>query len=349
MAKSKPINLQVSDIIQWFKKDELVINETFQRHAVWTPQAKTFFIDTILHELPLPKIYLRTILDPKHQTSIREVVDGQQRIRTIVEFASNKLKLSKRSEDFQGKRYDDLDDETKELFLGYTLTVEQLINATDDDVIDIFARLNSYTVTLNFAEKRHAEFQSEFKFAVRKASTRFRPFIEKYKVFSTKQRFRMADDEFMAEVFGVILQGVTDGGAPRISKLYKTQDDDTFTDSVSKEVRKKITFAFDFLENEMAEALSGMFSKHYHLLMIIAAICHHKYGIPKGQIDVLPERRNLASKETILSRLAELERAFEVDNPPAKYKSFIEASSGATPRIASRKVRFKMFASIFAE
>ena len=110
MAKSKPLTLQVSDIIQWYRKKELVINETFQRYSVWTPQAKTFLIDTILHELPVPKLYLRTILDPKHQTSVREVVDGQQRIRAIVDFADNKFRLLKRSEEFRGLNYDDLND-----------------------------------------------------------------------------------------------------------------------------------------------------------------------------------------------------------------------------------------------
>jgi archaellum biogenesis ATPase FlaH len=48
MATAKSISLQVSDIVRWFKDGELVINEIFQRHSVWTTAAKTYLIDTLL-------------------------------------------------------------------------------------------------------------------------------------------------------------------------------------------------------------------------------------------------------------------------------------------------------------
>lgn len=347
MATSKPLTLQISDIIQWYRQKDLVINETFQRYSVWTPQAKTYLIDTILHELPIPKIFLRTILDPKRQTSIREIVDGQQRIRAITEFADNKFRLLKRSEDFQGCTYEDLDDDHKNAFLGYTLTAEQLLNATDDDVIDVFARINSYTVTLNSAEKRHAEFQTEFKFAVRKASENFRPFFEKYNIFSLKRRFRMADDEFVAELFSLVLHGVTDGGANKLHKLYKTQDDNKFTDTIHKQIVNEIKFGFEFIETTTPEVLSGFLAKHYQLLMMVAAILHHKFGIPQGQIDSMPSRKSLASRDKIIDEIAKLERTFNEENPSHQYKRFIEASSSSPQRIASRKIRFAMFVDIF--
>jgi len=349
MAKSKALTLQIADIVQWYRKGELVINETFQRYSVWTPQAKTFLIDTILHELPIPKMFIRTILDPKRQTSIREIVDGQQRIRSIVEFADDKFRLGKRSEDFHGLNYSDLDDEHKEAFLGYILTMDQLLNATDDDVIDVFARLNSYTVTLNAAEKRHAEFQTDFKFAVRKAAEQYRPFLERHKIFTTKQRFRMSDDELLAELFGLVLQGVTDGGAPRLRRLYKEQDDDTFKDATQKEIMKKLSFAFDFIDNTAPELLAGSLCKHYQLLMITAALLHHKYGLPSGQIVTMPPRRGLASRDKIISEIGGLERAFGQDNPMKKYRRFIEASASSTQRIASRRVRFSYFVDMVGE
>jgi hypothetical protein len=310
--------------VQWYRKKELVINETFQRYSVWTPQAKTFLIDTILHALPIPKIYIRTILNPKHQTSVREIVDGQQRVRAIVEFADNKLLLSKRSDDYQGMRYGDLHDEQKEAFLGYIMTVDQLLNASDDDVIDIFARLNSYTVTLNAAEKRHAEFQTEFKHAVRKTAEKFRSFIEKYSIFTVRQRFRMLDDEFFAQAFGIIIQGVTDGGATRLRKLYTMEDDDTFTEHVQKEALNKLTFAIDFLDANVP-------------------------GIPPGQIDPMPTRSSLASSDTITYRVAALEHAFSAETPPQRYGKFIEASSSSTQRISSRRIRFPFLCGLVSD
>ena len=327
MATSKPITLQVSDLVQWYRNQELVINETFQRHSVWTTSAKTFLIDTMLKELPLPKIFIRTQVDPKTQKSVREVVDGQQRVRTFVEFADDKITLTARSEEYSGQRYSTLSREEQERFLSYIVTVEQLLNASDDDVIDVFARLNSYTVPLNAAEKRHAKYQTNFKFAVRKASQEFRWFIEKYDVFSVKKRFRMADDVFMAEIYGVFLDGVRDGGEAYLKKLYNTQDDETFTPDVNQRLFAKIRKAIKFLDTELDAVLRGSLSRHYHLLMLIAAYADHEYGIPQGDLSRMPDRGKLAVSSTICDRLSRFDEALSAgSDAPGKFKDFVQAS-----------------------
>jgi hypothetical protein len=349
VATSKPITLQVSDLVQWFRKGELVINEMFQRHSVWTTAAKTFLIDTMLNELPIPKIYIRTKIDPASQTSVREVVDGQQRVRTFVDFADDKLKLTSRSEDFAGKKYSTLDEGSQHNFLAYTITVEQLLNASDDDVIDIFARLNSYTVALNAAELRHAQYQTVFKFAVRKASQAFRSFIEKYNVFSVQKRFRMADDAFMAEVIGVLLDGVKDGGDRYLKNLYERLDDDTFTEETRRLTANKLRKVFSYLDTEIGPMLSGPLHRHYHLLMLIAAYAHHEFGIPRGDLAAIPRRtKTLAPGRVVCDRLAKIERALEADKPPSKFNAFVKASTAQTNRIVSRRVRFNEMVRVLA-
>jgi len=343
VATARPITLQISDIIRWYKSKELIVNATFQRHSVWSQSAKTYLIDTILQELPLPKLYLRTKIDAKTQTSIREIVDGQQRVRAMVAFANDELRLTKRSEQYAGQNYSDLDEETQQRFLGYTLTADQLLNASDDDVIDVFARLNSYTVALNAAEKRHAEFQTDFKFSVRKASQNHRRFIERYCIFTTKQRFRMADDAFFAEAFGVFLEGVKDGGEARIRKLYLRQNDKTFGENISRKVTTRLEHCITFLDNHLEELLDGPLGKHYQVLMLIAAYAHIKYGIPQGDLDNLPPRRTIASREVMIKRLETLTVSLEMEAPLAEHKEFVNASRSSTQRIATRKVRFLTF------
>lgn len=347
MATSKPITWQISDVIQWYRKKELIINERFQRHSVWTPQARTYLIDTILLELPIPKIYIRTILDPKRQTGIREIIDGQQRIRAICDFANNEFALSSRSELFKGKKYSDLCEADQEKFLGYTLTIEHLLNAPDDDLIDIFARLNSYTVTLNAAEMRHAKYQTEFKFAVRKCSQAHRNFIEKYNIFTTKRRFRMLDDEFLSQVYQIICEGVVDGGQRSVDRFYKSKTDDKFGDQTDKVYRKKIGEAVNVFDQYLSAFLNGSLARHYQILIMFAAYFHQKYGIPKGQLDSLPSRKGLDSAQNIVSKLAELERG--VDAEERDFVKFIDASSGSTQRISSRKIRFQVFSNIFGK
>ena len=71
-------------------KDNIDTNPDYQRPLVWKNSNKQLLIDTILRGLDIPKFYWKQI-DEEHF----EVIDGQQRIRTIWEFYDNKFKLAK--------------------------------------------------------------------------------------------------------------------------------------------------------------------------------------------------------------------------------------------------------------
>ncbi|HEX7261236.1 MAG TPA: DUF262 domain-containing protein, partial [Luteolibacter sp.] len=88
---SIPQTYTISDFIEWHNKNQLILSPDFQRGSVWTASAKVFLIDTILNDFPIPQIYFRTKIDPTSQSTVREVIDGQQRLRAILEFAAGKL------------------------------------------------------------------------------------------------------------------------------------------------------------------------------------------------------------------------------------------------------------------
>ena len=46
----------INDFIEWDDRGQLEISPKFQRRSVWSPQAKSYLIDTILKDKPLPKI-----------------------------------------------------------------------------------------------------------------------------------------------------------------------------------------------------------------------------------------------------------------------------------------------------
>jgi hypothetical protein len=68
----------ISDFLEWHQKKTLILNPHFQRRSIWTPVARSYLIDTILRQMPIPKIYLRTKIEVRTRKTIREVVDGQQ-------------------------------------------------------------------------------------------------------------------------------------------------------------------------------------------------------------------------------------------------------------------------------
>ena len=86
----------INDFVEWDSAKQLELNPRFQRRAVWTDKAKSFLMDTILRGKPIPKIFIRQKINVSTKTSIREVVDGQQRLRTILSFIKDGFCVSKR-------------------------------------------------------------------------------------------------------------------------------------------------------------------------------------------------------------------------------------------------------------
>ncbi|MEE2526412.1 DUF262 domain-containing protein [Hyphobacterium sp. HN65] len=338
----------IADFIQWDQEKSLTLNPYFQRKGVWTPAAKTYLIDTILNDMPIPKIYIRSKIDLETQKSIRDVVDGQQRLRAILDFARSKFRLTPRSKHFKGLSYDKLSDELKQQFLGYSLSVDHLLNANDEDVLEIFARLNSYSVVLNPPEKRHAKFHGDFKWLIVELTKKWSVLWEEYNLVSLSQRTRMMDYSYMAELFGIILEGVKDGGQANINKLY--QKHDKTTDGFDEAI-KKLDKTLSFLLENFEAVLSKPLTNQPHFLMFFAAVAFHRVGIPEGDIAVDQFgqlERGIQDIEAANANVATLADYIENDSAPKDFTSFLTASSETTQRIKSRRIRFPIYVKALA-
>src|SRR5688572_30739480 len=83
----------ISDFLEWEKTGLLELSPDFQRRAVWNEKAKSYLIDTILKGKPMPKIIITQNL--RGAKNIRVVVDGQQRLRSIIEYHNDNFSISK--------------------------------------------------------------------------------------------------------------------------------------------------------------------------------------------------------------------------------------------------------------
>lgn len=93
---------------------------------------KSYLIDTILHNLPVPET-------DREGDAIYEAVDGQQRLRSILEFIDGKYALlADESEEYSGKEFSDLSGANKEDFWNYQLVVRELKTNRDQDVKEVF-------------------------------------------------------------------------------------------------------------------------------------------------------------------------------------------------------------------
>lgn len=122
----------------------------FQRNYVWDEEKATYFIESILLGTEIPPLVLFQTKDKN------EVIDGRQRYETIKRFLDDKLVLKAKGlhslKALSGKKYSQLDAETRELFEETRVRILQF-NVVDEPKLDeekeekikkeIFRRYNS--------------------------------------------------------------------------------------------------------------------------------------------------------------------------------------------------------------
>lgn len=214
--------------ITWFRKFQadgtLDLSPAFQRRPVWSDAQASYLIDSILSNLPVPEIFVRTVTSPTGETNL-EVVDGQQRLRSIIRFYQNDLTLSgeRVSADWRGDTWNALDQPTRDAFWSYKLVVRELEGASDIEVRDMFRRLNANMSNLNAQELRHSQLSGEFITLVESLADD--PWWLERRIVTMPQVRRMLDVEFISELLVALVAGPLDK-KQGLDEYYETYDDE---------------------------------------------------------------------------------------------------------------------------
>jgi hypothetical protein len=199
----------LQDFVEYDKQRTLVLNPIFQRRAVWNEKAKSYLIDTILRGKPIPKIFMRQKINASTKSSIREVVDGQQRLRTILSFINDGFKVSTlHNPDYGGLYFSQLPPEVQTQLLSYEVSVDLLVNMPDNEILDIFGRLNSYAVVLNDQERINATHFSAFKIVADNLGFKYNQFWLTQKILAPAQILRMQEINLVADLLISLIEGI---------------------------------------------------------------------------------------------------------------------------------------------
>jgi hypothetical protein len=151
-------------------KDDYVTRPPYQRKNVWSVKKQQKLLDSLFRRYYVPKIVIREVR-LNDQRTIREIVDGQQRITTVQNFYSGVLKLPESLHDisgsFPGNTYSQLDPDVRR-FIDRELTYSaDIVKGIEDPknpdhqkiATEIFWRLQQGE-SLNFMEIAHAKLSS---------------------------------------------------------------------------------------------------------------------------------------------------------------------------------------------
>ena len=324
-------SLLIQDLIGYHDRDELNIAPWYQRRSVWSAPQKAYLINTIHENKPVPSIYIRHTVDLENETSIKEVVDGQQRVRCVLEYKAGKF-AARHPNHPKPVLYPKLSKKERVHFLQSTLSVGYLVGATDADVIDIFARINSVSKNLNPQEKRNARYSGEFKqFCLEEAVERL-PFWRQNQIFSDGEISRMLEVQFVSDLIVNLLGGLQDFSAVTLSSIYGKYDDEF---PHSPKIKERLDRVYSIML-EMPDGLIGgsIFSAPQLLFSLMVA---------------LDFKRRLSVRK-VKNCINDLDLRVEAvqsgDSPSAlttiQYEAF---TSGNLHRIRSRRIRDKLIKS----
>lgn len=326
----------INDFVEWDAAGQLELNPRFQRRPVWTDKAKSFLIDTILRGKPIPKIFIRQKINVSTKTSTREVVDGQQRLRTILSFIKDGFVVSKRQNPtYGGTLFSQLPEENQAQVLAYELSVDLLINLPDSEVLDIFSRLNSYAVVLNEQEKINANHFGPFKVLADKIGHKYYEYWTNQSVLTPKQIMRMLEVNLVADLLIAMLEGIkSKKQVKRYYDLYETTFD---YDTDALEV--DFDLVISAIESLYPEGISDSEFHRPHLFYsLFTAIVHRVRGVPNLPADLRVTSLSPQAARSRLERVDELFAADDVASLEREEQQFLTDSRRAT---TDEKVRVR--------
>jgi hypothetical protein len=217
-------SLIIADLLRFHADGTLDLHPWYQRRSVWSEPQRAYLINTVFERKPVPSVYIRQIIDLEREKGIKEVVDGQQRLRSIIGFRQDEF-AARHPSHANKVLFSNLTKREQAHFLETKLSVGYLIGAEDSDVIEIFGRINSISKTLNPQEKRNARYSGDFKqFCLKQAAIRV-PFWRDAGIFSANDIARMQEVQFTSDVAINLIEGLTDFSASKIDGYYKRYDD----------------------------------------------------------------------------------------------------------------------------
>lgn len=305
---------KISEIYQRIKAETLIPQPEFQRKFVWNRAHKEKFIDTILNGYPFPEIYIaQTGVDLVTIQNQEVVVDGQQRLRTIVQYIDEPEDSKEFGKDV--KKYKDLTENEKRDFLNYDVVFRALGDVAPDTTIEIFRRINLTQYSLHQVEIENAIYDGEFITTAKEILTSID--LSDLPTFSDSDISRMADLYFILLLMSTI---ENEGYFTRDSQIehYIINNNDSYENSET--VKSMLISTIDKIKALQLEPDTIWYRKS-NLFTLIIELCKLE-----SEIDVNYYKEKLIQFE---NNILDNKNADRDENDFSKYYSYMYAGTNS--------------------
>ena len=210
----------ISQLIQHYEGQRINLSPHYQRNSIWSLPNQKSLITTIQKGNAIPNFFIRSMAGNR-----LEMVDGQQRSRSIIGYWNGEFADHSRLIISPGIKSDPRNAAAVESFLTYRLSITLLDQSfTDKEIEDFYVLVNSSGMRLNRPELFKAEYYSTkfLKLATEVAGTSV---FETLSLFSEKSSDRMNDIEFVSELLAFLEFGFSDK-KDKVDALYESDISD---------------------------------------------------------------------------------------------------------------------------
>jgi len=272
----------------------------------------------------------------------RVIVDGQQRLRSIIEFCNDEFCISKtHNKEFGGIVFSDLPSDVRNEILKYELGVDVLFDLSYEETLDIFARLNTYSVRLNKQELFNAKYLGPFKQAAYQIGYSYVSYWVEANILTKAKVTRMGEAELASDLLVVGIDGIQTN--KQVEKYYKQYEDESCTiDAYYEKVRKALDLIIQIYPAEEIKATN--FRRIHVFYSLFCAVYHSIYGVPNFSAP----RNSKLEKQIGRIRVALDDFSAKYDSEAYDLSRFIDASRRATTDTGNRKYRAEVLSGIIS-
>lgn len=211
----------IRKLVELYAQNKIKLDPPYQRNPIWALKSQQKLIETITQGMPIPNFFVKALGD-----GVFEMVDGQQRARTILGYErnvipdENNIVFSRKLDISRNRKA--LSDE----FYSYPLNVTIILELPPEWTIEqYYALVNSSGLRLNRPELKKAEYFTTLflKLILEVAASEQ---IKSLRLFNVSTVSRMNDVDFISELLALLQFGISDK-KEKVDEMYEDDISET--------------------------------------------------------------------------------------------------------------------------